>query len=167
MAVSEEQLAAAIMAKITGMNLKKIDDSSITQVTPGMQSNRLDPMSFVKQNIPSSMGPTPQQLQQIDELNRRAAEMYPLPQADLTPVPQLPPSTPPPGAVNLPYVAPAPIYSPQPASVTLSESILTREDIVSIRSQLEKTNATLTKMSGMLGKVFASFTEKSKLKDSD
>jgi hypothetical protein len=159
MAVSEEQLAAAIMAKITGMNLKKIDESSLSPVTPGMQSNRLDPMSFVKQNIPSSMGPTPQQLQQIEELNRRAAEMYPLPQADLTPIPQIPSTTP----VNISYSAPA----QQPAPITLSESILTREDIVSIRSQLEKTNATLTKMSGMLGKVFASFTEKSKIKDSD
>ena len=159
MAVSEEQLAAAIMAKITGMNLKKIDESSLSPVTPGMQSNRLDPMSFVKQNIPSSMGPTPQQLQQIEELNRRAAEMYPLPQADLTPIPQIPSTIP----VNISYSAPA----QQPAPITLSESILTREDIVSIRSQLEKTNATLTKMSGMLGKVFASFTEKSKIKDSD
>ena len=159
MAVSEEQLAAAIMAKITGMNLKKIDESSISPVTPGMQSNRLDPMSFVKQNIPTSLGPTPQQLQQIEELNRKAAEMYPLPQADLAPIPQIPPTAP----VSISYSAP----TPQPAPITLSDSVLTREDIVSIRSQLEKTNATLTKMSGMLGKVFASFTEKSKLKDSD
>ena len=37
---------------------------------------------------------------------------------------------------------------------------LTKEDVQSIRSQLEKVNATLTKMSGMLGKVFASFVEK-------
>jgi hypothetical protein len=166
MAVSEEQLAAAIMAKITGSNLKKIDDSSLSPVTPGMQSNRLDPMSFVKQSIPTTLGPTPQQLQQIEELNRKAAEMYPLPQANLTPIPQLPPSTPPPGAVNLPHI----VSTPQPQqsnSILLSDSVLTREDIVSIRAQLEKTNATLTKMSGMLGKVFASFTEKSKLKNSD
>jgi hypothetical protein len=134
-----------------------------------MQSNRLDPMSFVKQNIPAASGPTPQQLREIDALNKRAAELYPLPQADLTPIPQLPaliPDTPSPGAVNLPHIT-APTVVPQPTSITLSDSILTREDIVSIRSQLEKTNATLTKMSGMLGKVFASFTEKSKLKDSD
>ena len=159
MAVSEEQLAAAIMAKIAGVNLKKIDDSSLSPVTPGMQSNRLDPMSFVRQSIPSSMGPSSQQLQQIEELNRRAAEMYPLPQADLTPIPQMP-STPP---VSISYSTPA----PQPAPITLSDSVLTKEDVQSIRSQLEKTNATLTKMSGMLGKVFASFTEKSKIKDSD
>ena len=159
MAVTEEQLAAAVMAKIAGVNLKKIDDSSLSPVTPGMQSNRLDPMSFVKQNIPSSIGPTPQQLQQIDELNRRAAEMYPLPQADLAPIPQMPLTAP----VSISYSSPA----SQPAPVTLYDTILTREDIVSIRSQLEKTNATLTKMSGMLGKVFASFTEKSKIKDSD
>jgi hypothetical protein len=163
MAVSEEQLAAAIMAKITGNNLKRIDDSSLSPVTPGMQSNRLDPLSFVQQTRSSQNGLTPQQLREIEELNRRAEQLYPLPQADLTPIPQIPPSTPPPGAVNLPYVAPV----SQPASVTLSESILTREDIVSIRSQLEKTNATLTKMSGMLGKVFASFTEKNKLNNSD
>jgi hypothetical protein len=162
MAVSEEQLAAAVMAKIAGINLKKIDDSSLSPVTPGMQSNRLDPMSFVKQNIPSSIGPTPQQLQQINELNRKAAEMYPLPQADLTPIPQMPPV----GAVNLPYITQSPAI-PQPTTIALSDSVLTKEDVQSIRSQLEKTNATLTKMSGMLGKVFASFTEKSKLKDSD
>jgi hypothetical protein len=163
MAVSEEQLAAAIMAKITGNNLKKIDESSLSPVTPGMQSNRLDPMSFVKQNIPAASGPTPQQLREIDALNKRAAELYPLPQADLAPIPQMPPTAPSPVTVNTAYSAPV----TQSAPVAISESILTREDIVSIRSQLEKTNATLTKMSGMLGKVFATFTEKSKLKDSD
>ena len=166
MAVSEEQLAAAIMAKITGMNLKKIDESSISPVTPGMQSNRLDPMSFVKQNIPMSTGPTTQQLREMEELNRKAAELYPLPQADLTPIPQLPPTSPPSEAVNLPHI----VSAPQPQQIdlsVLSDPVLTREDIVSIRSQLEKTNATLTKMSGMLGKVFASFTEKNKLNNSD
>jgi hypothetical protein len=159
MAVSEEQLAAAIMAKITGMNLKKIDESSISPVTPGMQSNRLDPMSFVKQNIPAALGPTPQQLREMEELNRKAAELYPLPQADLTPIPQIPSTAP----TSISYSAPA----SQPTTIALSDSVLTREDIVSIRSQLEKTNATLTKMSGMLGKVFASFTEKNKLNNSD
>jgi hypothetical protein len=162
MAVSEEQLAAAIMAKITGMNLKKIDESSISPVTPGMQSNRLDPMSFVKQNIPAASGPTPQQLREIEELNRKAAELYPLPQADLTPIPQIPSA----GAVNSPYIVSSPTVS-QPTTIALSDSVLTKEDVQSIRSQLEKTNATLTKMSGMLGKVFASFTEKSKLTNSD
>jgi hypothetical protein len=165
MAVSEEQLAAAIMAKITGNNLKRIDDSSLSPVTPGMQSNRLDPMKFVQQTRSIQNGPTPQQLREIEELNRRAEQLYPLPQADLTPIPQMPPIAPPPNTTNTTYSVPAPVS--QPASVTLSESILTREDIVSIRSQLEKTNATLTKMSGMLGKVFASFTEKNKLNNSD
>jgi hypothetical protein len=162
MAVTEEQLAAAIMAKIAGGNLKKIDDSSLSPVTPGMNANRIDPMSFVK-NVSAPTGPTPQQIQMMEQANREAERLYPLPQADLTPIPQMPSAAPAPGPANITYSTP----SPQAAPVTLSDSVITREDIASIRSQLERTNATLTKMSGMLGKVFASFTEKSKLKDSD
>jgi hypothetical protein len=165
MAVSEEQLAAAIMAKITGNNLKKIDESSLTPVTPGMNANRLDPMSFISRNTPT--GPSPIEIQMMQQANREAERLYPLPQADLAPIPQMPPTAPPPNTTNTTYSIPAPVPVSQPAPVTLSESILTREDIVSIRSQLEKTNATLTKMSGMLGKVFASFTEKNKINNSD
>ena len=159
MAVSEEQLAAAIMAKITGNNLKRIDESSITPVTPGMQSNRLDPMKFVQQNINMPTGPTPQQIQMMEQANKAAEQLFPLPPADLTPVPQMPP---PQAVVSVPTAV-----SPVQKNTTSIDSLITREDIVSIRSQLERTNATLTKMSGMLGKVFASFTEKSKIKDSD
>jgi hypothetical protein len=157
MAVSEEQLAAAIMAKIAGGNLKKVDESSLSPVTPGMNANRIDPMSFVRQAIPAQSGPTPQQIQMMEHANKQAEMLYPLPQADLAPIPQMPPVTPPSVPTNTTYSVPA----------AVSNSVITREDIVSIRSQLERTNATLTKMSGMLGKVFASFTEKNKLSNSD
>jgi len=157
MAVSEEQLAAAIMAKITGNNLKKIDESSISPVTPGMNANRLDPMSFISRNVPT--GPSPLEIQAMQQMNMEAERLYPLPN-NPAPIPQMPPD-----AVNLPYVVEA--SKPQSTPVTISDSVITREDIVSIRSQLERTNATLTKMSGMLGKVFASFTEKNKLNNSD
>ena len=153
------------MAKITGNNLKKIDESSLSPVTPGMNANRLDPMSFISRNTP--VGPSPLEIQAMQQANREAERLYPLPQADLAPIPQMPPAGLPSGAVNLPYVVQAPAPVPQPAPVTISESVITREDIVSIRSQLERTNATLTKMSGMLGKVFATFTEKNKLSNSD
>jgi len=149
------------MAKVIGNGLKKIDESSITPVTPGLNANRLDPMSFVNRNV--STGPSPLEIQAMQQANRDAERLYPLPQADLKPIPLMPPVTPPQEVVNLPHI----VAPTQPVPVTLSESVITREDIVSIRSQLERTNATLTKMSGMLGKVFASFTEKNKLSNSD
>jgi hypothetical protein len=148
MAVSEEQLAAALMAKITGNNLQRIDESSVTQ---GMTApaNRLDPMSFVRQTSPT--GPSLQQVQMMEQLNKAAEQMYPLPSDPTSaPVPTVIASMP----------SPIGVTPTAPASQQIDLSVLTREDVQSIRSQLEKTNATLTKMAGMLGKVFATFTEK-------
>jgi hypothetical protein len=48
-----------------------------------------------------------------------------------------------------------------------TESSISKEDIIAIRSQLERVNATLTKMSGMLGKVFNTFNEKNRNNQQD
>jgi hypothetical protein len=51
---------------------------------------------------------------------------------------------------------------PQVQAQQVENVSVTKEDIIAIRSQLERVNATLTKMSGMLGKVFNTFNEKNR-----
>lgn len=77
MSVSEEQLAAAIMAKITGNTLKKVDESTLVPVATG-PANRVDPMKFISSNNPTI---NQQQQKEIEERNRQAEMLYPLPQA--------------------------------------------------------------------------------------
>lgn len=72
----EEQLATAIVAKMAGMELKKVDDSTINQPSTG-PATRIDPKQFL---------PGVQQHQQrqqeiaIAQINRQAEMMHPLPQ---------------------------------------------------------------------------------------
>jgi len=88
MAVSEEQLAAAIMAKITGNTLKKVDESTLVPVGMG-PANKVDPMKFVSSN--NNVIITQQQQKEIEERNREAERLYPLPSQPLTPpLPSLP-----------------------------------------------------------------------------
>lgn len=72
--------------------------------------------------------------------------------------------------VELVQQAPAPIPSvnvpPVQVERTLSPNKLELE-LIAIKSLLERINGNLTKMSGMLGKVFCSFTEKEKLNKLD
>lgn len=82
----EEQLATAIVAKMAGMELKKVDDNTLTQSSTG-PATRIDPKQFL---------PGVQQHQQnhqaavIAQANKEAEMAFPLPQPQIasTPIPQ-------------------------------------------------------------------------------
>jgi hypothetical protein len=79
----EEQLATAIVAKMAGMELKKVDEYTLTQSSTG-PATRIDPKSFlpgVQQHIVN------QQHAMIAAANREAELAYPLPQSH-QPMPQ-------------------------------------------------------------------------------
>lgn len=148
MSTLQEQMAAATIAKIFGSELKSVDESTLQQSSSG-PATKIDPMSFITAVQERRVQ---QQQQQVIDANRLAEQMYPLPPSEFAPTasPVHPES----------LVAQPVQHRVQPVVESTS---FTKEDIQSIRSQLEKVNATLTKMSGMLGKVFASFTEKNNL----
>jgi hypothetical protein len=142
MSTFNEQLATAMVAKIFGSELKSVDENTIQQSSTGPAA-KLDPLSFVTAVQEKRQS---DQQRAVEAANREAEMLYPLPPSS---VPDSLPTVTPQVAVNRASVAPQ-----------VDLSVLTKEDVQSIRSQLEKVNATLTKMSGMLGKVFASFVEK-------
>lgn len=148
MSTLQEQIAAATIAKIFGSELKSVDENTLQQSSSG-PATKIDPMSFITAVQEKRVQ---QQQQQVIDANRLAEQLYPLPPSEFAPVAA--PTQP------EPLVAHPVQHRVQPV---VESTGFTKEDIQSIRSQLEKVNATLTKMSGMLGKVFATFTEKNKL----
>ena len=137
----QDQLAAATIAKIFGSELKKVDENTISQSSTG-PATRIDPMSFITAVQDRKKA---DQQRMIDEANRLAEQLHPLPAEQ----------------ISLPPAMPPPIPQPtQPVQVPSDVYALTKEDVQSIRSQLERINSTLTKMSGMLGKVFENFSRK-------
>lgn len=74
--ITDEQLATALIAKMAGMELKKVDDYTLTQSSTG-PATKIDPKQFL---------PGVQQMQQdrqaaaLAQLNREAELMHPLPQ---------------------------------------------------------------------------------------
>jgi hypothetical protein len=77
--ITDEQLATALVAKMAGMELKKVDEHTVTQSSTG-PATRIDPKNFL---------PGVQQMQQnqqqrvIEELNRQAMMAHPLPQQQI------------------------------------------------------------------------------------
>ena len=75
--ITDEQLATALVAKMAGMELKKVDDYTVTQSSTG-PATRIDPKQFL---------PGVQQAQQnhqaaiIAAANREAEMAFPLPQS--------------------------------------------------------------------------------------
>lgn len=75
--ITDEQLATALVAKMAGMELKKVDDYTLTQSSTG-PATRIDPKQFL---------PGVQQMQQnqhaamIAAANRQAEMAFPLPQS--------------------------------------------------------------------------------------
>ena len=79
----EEQFATAIVAKMAGMELKKVDDYTLTQASTG-PATKIDPKSF----LPGVQQHTINQQQaMIAAANREAELAYPLPQSH-QPMPQ-------------------------------------------------------------------------------
>jgi hypothetical protein len=73
--IREEDIATALVAKMAGMELRKVDDNTLTQSSTG-PATRIDPKNFL---------PGAQQMQRnkeqlmIEELNRQAMMAHPLP----------------------------------------------------------------------------------------
>ena len=82
--ITDEQLATALVAKMAGMELKKVDDNTISQSSTG-PATRIDPKQFL---------PGVQQMQQnqqaaiIAAANGEAEMAFPLPQPH-QPMPQI------------------------------------------------------------------------------
>lgn len=74
--ITDEQLATALVAKMAGMELKKVDENTLTQSSAG-PATKIDPKKFL---------PGVQQMQQnqrtaeIAHLNSMAERLHPLPQ---------------------------------------------------------------------------------------
>lgn len=81
--ITDDQLATALIAKMAGMELKKVDDNTLSQSSTG-PATRIDPKQFL---------PGVQQMQKnqqaatIAQVNREAELLYPLPQSH-QPMPQ-------------------------------------------------------------------------------
>jgi hypothetical protein len=79
----EEQFATALVAKMAGMTLKEVDNSTVQQSSSG-PATRLDPTSFLTAVHEKKKQ---EQQRQREELDRMAEQMYPLP----SPIQSLPP----------------------------------------------------------------------------
>jgi hypothetical protein len=81
----EEQFATALVAKMAGMTLKEVDNSTVQQSSSG-PATRLDPTSFLTAVHEKKKQ---EQQRQREELDRMAEQMYPLP----SPIQSLPPES--------------------------------------------------------------------------
>jgi len=73
--ITEEQLATALVAKMAGMELKKVDDNTINQSSTG-PATRIDPKQF----LPGiQQHQQDQQQRMLEQLNREAMMAHPLP----------------------------------------------------------------------------------------
>lgn len=108
----EDQFATALVAKMAGMTLKEVDNSTVQQSSSG-PATRLDPTSFLTAVHEKKKQ---EQQRQREELDRMAEQMYPLP----SPIQSLPPEPPPPPH---PQQAFMPQVSPPVTSVASSEIV--------------------------------------------
>lgn len=86
--MNDGDLEAALIAKLTSNDLCAIDQFTTQRSNSGGQANRLDPLSFARQNNRPLVDPRIAQQQQrmIEEANRAAEQLYPLPAPSLPPV---------------------------------------------------------------------------------
>lgn len=87
----DEQLAAAMVAKLAGSTLKEVDQYTIQQSSTG-PATKIDPTSFL---TAAKQHQQDRQAAMIAQINRQAEMMHPLPQQHLQPVapPPLPVAT--------------------------------------------------------------------------
>ena len=109
----EDQLATAFVAKMAGMTLKQVDDSTTHRA--GVPATRIDPASFL--TVVHEKKKQEQQ-RQAEELNRLAEQMYPLP----PPIQSLPPEPPKP---------------PTPSETTNIPNIVASPEIVDILKSID------------------------------
>lgn len=157
----QQALEAAMLARMVGTHLHSVDNMTVEK--SNNQANKIDMQKFVAPIIGrqvTSSGPgapvPPAMMKAIEDAERQALAEVPDPTElvqSLTSAPYIPPV----------QQTPAPVQQiQQPETINIS-----KEDIIAIRSQLERVNATLTKMAGMLGKVFNTFNEKNKNNQQD
>jgi hypothetical protein len=75
MSSAEQKFAAALMAKLTGSVLKRVDESTINPSSAG-PANRINPVDFIRPAQPIQAA---QQDHIIQQLNAEAERLYPLP----------------------------------------------------------------------------------------
>jgi hypothetical protein len=75
MSTFDEQLATAIVAKMAGMELKKVDASTVTQSSTG-PATRIDPKQFLPGIQQHQQN---QQQRMLEQINREAMMAHPLP----------------------------------------------------------------------------------------
>jgi hypothetical protein len=164
MDTKQQALEAAMLARLVGSHLHSVD--SMMTERSNNPANKIDMHKFVApitgQTVNSNelvSGVTPAMLKAVQDAERLAMQSVPDTSigSSLAPIDPTPVHAPIPQ--QIPVQAPVPQQTKQ---ISVDEGVLTKEDVLAIRSQLERVNATLTKMSGMLGKVFANFTEKNK-----
>lgn len=73
--ITDEQLATALVAKMAGMELRKVDDNTVTQSSTG-PATKIDPKNFLPGIQQHQQN---QQQRMIEELNRQAMMAHPLP----------------------------------------------------------------------------------------
>jgi hypothetical protein len=151
----QEAFDVAMMAGLVGSDLKNIDKSTIE--SRAQPANRIDINKFIapfvgNQQKNSYGGSTPNALMEkaAEDAMRRA----------LMEVPDVPSFVPDTGGA--PAYVPPPQFIPQPVAPQPATPSISNEDIQIIKSQLEKINTNLTKMSGMFGKVFSTITSTNK-----
>jgi hypothetical protein len=82
MSTAEQKFAAALMAKLTGSVLKRVDESTVNPSSSG-PANRIDPLTFIKPPQPATHVPNQQQQHIIQHLNAEAERLYPLPESSV------------------------------------------------------------------------------------
>lgn len=82
----EEQLAAAMLAKLAGTSLMQIDQQTVQPSSSG-RAARIDPASFL---VGLQQKKQEQEQQKVQQLNQIAEQLHPLP----PPIQPLPPSPP-------------------------------------------------------------------------
>ena len=155
----EEAYDAAMLAGLVSSNLSHVQKNMIDPTRP---INKIDMNRFVapltgkgqQQNFGGNYeeGVTPLMRKAIED-SMREASMIPEPinpnKPELIPMPE---------GVQYQVPTPAPQLPVQQHNLPKATTSISHEDIQIIKSQLEKINTNLTKMTGMFGKVFASLT---------
>jgi hypothetical protein len=111
MAISDDDFAAAMMAKLAGSTLKEIDDNTTQRAGNTGPALKLDPLSFISTTGGQSIKQNTQQ-QLINEANRLAEQLHPLPPLVQAAVPQ---------HVSAPSVHSAP---PQPSTPVATSELI-------------------------------------------
>lgn len=101
----EDQLATAFVAKMAGMTLKQVDDSTTHRT--GGPATRIDPASFLTMVQERKRE---EKQREMDELNKMAERMYPLPEPVQPPPPQQ-------------FIQPTPIAPPTTSVTNTSEIV--------------------------------------------